>query len=147
MLKTILKTDNSIAPLFLRLSLGAVFFAHGSQKVLGWYSGPGFEKTLQIFATQAGFPYWLTVLLMAIEFGGSIGLIFGFFTRVCAFGIGGAMAICAYMNHLQNGFFMNWLGQQKGEGYEFHILVVGIALALLFKGSGLISLDRLLSKK
>ncbi|MFA5847557.1 MAG: DoxX family protein, partial [Thermodesulfovibrionales bacterium] len=128
MFKSILKTDNSISPLFIRLALGAVMFAHGSQKVLGWFGGAGFEKTIQIFS-GLHFPFWMTLLLMFIEFFGSLGLIFGFLTRPSALGIGAAMAACAYMNHLKNGFFMNWFGQQKGEGFEFHVLVVGICLA------------------
>lgn len=147
MFKSILKTDNSISPLFIRLALGAVMFAHGSQKVLGWFGGAGFEKTINIFSTQLHFPFWMTLLLMFTEFFGSLGLMFGFLTRPSALGIGAAMAACAYMNHLKNGFFMNWFGQQKGEGFEFHVLVVGICLALLFKGGGLISIDRLFSKK
>ncbi|MEK7864508.1 MAG: DoxX family protein, partial [Nitrospirota bacterium] len=70
----------------------------------------------------------------------------GFFTRLSALGIGISMSVCAYMNHLQNGFFINWFGRQKGEGIEFHILVVGIAIALIIKGGGLISIDRIFSK-
>lgn len=147
MLKTILKTDNSVSPLFIRLALGAVFFAHGAQKVLGWFGGSGFEKTINIFSTQLHFPFWLTLILMFVEFFGSLGLILGFLTRPSALAIGTAMSVCAYMNHLKNGFFMNWFGQQKGEGFEFHILVVGISLALLIKGGGLISIDRIFSKK
>lgn len=147
MLKSTLRTDNSIAPLFFRLALGSVMFAHGAQKVLGWFGGPGFEKTIQIFSSQMYFPFWLTIILMITEFFGSLGLILGLFTRISALGIGIAMSVCAYMNHLKNGFFMNWFGQQKGEGFEFHILVVGISLALLVKGGGLISIDRMFSKK
>ena len=146
MLTTILKTDTSLAPVFLRASLGVVIFAHGAQKVLGLFGGPGFSKTIEIFRTQMGFPTWMTVLLMVIEFFGSLGLIFGFLTRLCALGIGTSIAVCAYMNHLQNGFFMNWFGTQKGEGFEYHILVLGIALALIVKGGGFLSFDRTLVK-
>ena len=78
MFKTMLRTDSSISPLFIRLALGSVMFAHGSQKVLGWFGGAGFEKTIQIFSSQMSFPFYLTLLLMAIEFFGSIGLILGF---------------------------------------------------------------------
>ncbi len=147
MLKAILKTDNSLSPLFIRLALGAVVFAHGAQKVLGWFGGAGFEKTIHIFSTQLHFPFWMTLLLMFVEFFGALGLIFGLLTRPSALGIGISMSVCAYMNHLQNGFFMNWFGQQKGEGIEYHILVLGMALSLLIKGGGLISADRIFSKK
>lgn len=146
MFKMILKTDDSLTPIFLRLSLGVVMFAHGAQKVLGLFGGAGFEKTIEIFKAQMGFPTWITVLLMIIEFFGSLGLIFGFLTRLCALGIGTSMTVCAYMNHLKNGFFMNWVGTQKGEGFEYHILVLGIALALIVKGGGLLSFDKALTK-
>lgn len=143
--RLIFGTDDSIAQLFLRLALGIVIFPHGAQKAFGWFGGAGIMKTIEIFADKMHFPPLLTLLLIFTEVFGSIGLIMGFFTRLSALGIGTSMAICAYMNHLQNGFFMNWFGQQKGEGYEFHILVVGIALSLLIKGGGFLSIDRKVS--
>ncbi|MCE5195084.1 MAG: DoxX family protein [Nitrospiraceae bacterium] len=143
MLKLLLRTDDLFSTLFLRLALGSVFFAHGAQKVLGLYGGTGYQKTIEMFTTQMSFPLWVPLVVMATEFLGSIFLILGFFTRIAALAIGISMGICAYLYHLQNGFFMNWSGMQKGEGFEFHILVIGIALTLLFKGGGLMSLDRL----
>lgn len=143
--RLIFDTDDSISQLFTRLALGIVIFPHGAQKAFGWYGGLGLLKTIETFFDKMHFPPLLTLLLIFIEVFGSIGLILGFFTRLSALGIGASMAICAYMNHLQNGFFMNWFGQQKGEGFEFHILVVGMALSLLIKGGGLFSLDRRLS--
>ncbi|MFN3739395.1 MAG: DoxX family protein [Thermodesulfovibrionales bacterium] len=143
----LLRTDNNLSSLFLRLSLGIVVFPHGAQKVLGWYGGPGFYKTIEFFGTQLHFPVWLILLLMITEFLGSIGLVFGFLTRICALAIGTSMAVCAYLNHLKNGFFMNWFGTQQGEGFEYHILVVGISLALLIKGGGFLSIDRAMSGK
>lgn len=142
-----LKTGNSPALLFTRVALGVVMFAHGAQKVLGWYGGTGFEKTIEVFQAQMNFPAWLTVLLMVIEFFGSLGLILGLFTRLAALGIGTSISVCAYMNHFQNGFFMNWFGNQQGEGFEYHILVVGIALGLFVSGGGLLSADKLLARK
>jgi putative oxidoreductase len=147
MLKSILRTSNSAGLFFGRIALGIVMFPHGAQKVLGWYEGPGYEKTIQIFTGKMQFPMALVILLMITEFAGSICLILGFFSRIFAFAIGASMAICAYMNHLQHGFFMNWFGNQKGEGFEFHILVVGLALALVVSGGGAMSLDRALSQK
>jgi putative oxidoreductase len=144
-MRVLLRTDNSPAQLFIRLALGAVMFAHGAQKVLGWFGGPGMEKTIQAFTVKMGFPLWVPVLLMIIEFLGSLGLVTGLFTRLSALGIGTAMGVCAYMNHLQHGFFMNWFGAQKGEGFEFHLLVIGICLALAVKGGGLLSLDAVLA--
>jgi putative oxidoreductase len=144
MFREFLKTDNSPAQLFIRLALGVVMFPHGAQKVLGWFGGPGITKTLQAFAGM-GFPAWSVVVLMGVEFLGSALLIFGFLTRLWAIGIGVSITICMFMNHVQNGFFMNWLGQQKGEGFEYHILVIGICLALLIRGGGALSVDRNLS--
>jgi putative oxidoreductase len=144
MFREFLKTDNSPAQLFIRLALGVVMFPHGAQKVLGWFGGPGITKTLQAFAGM-GFPAWSVVVLMGIEFLGSALLVFGFLTRLWAVGIGAGITICMFLNHVQNGFFMNWLGQQKGEGFEYHILVIGICLALLIRGGGALSVDRSLS--
>ncbi len=143
MWERLLYTEDNLGSLFLRLGLGVVFLPHGAQKVLGWFGGLGFSKTIEVFTTKMHFPLVLVLLLMAIEFLGSISLIFGFLTRVWAFGIGAAMAICALMNHVQHGFFMNWFGQQKGEGFEFHILVVSMALGLIVLGGGRASIDRI----
>jgi len=144
MFKELLRTDNSPAQLFIRVALGVVMFPHGAQKVLGWFGGPGFTKTLQAFAGM-GFPEWSVVALMVVECLGSVLLVFGFLTRLWAFGIGTSITICMFINHVQNGFFMNWFGQQKGEGFEYHILVIGICLALLIKGGGFLSVDRKIS--
>jgi len=144
MFKELLRTDNSPAQLFIRLALGIVMFPHGAQKVLGWFGGPGITKTLQAFAGM-GFPEWSVVALMVVESLGSALLVFGFLTRLWAIGIGASITICMFLNHVQNGFFMNWFGQQQGEGFEYHLLVIGICLALLIKGGGALSVDRKLS--
>ncbi len=147
MFKRIVETDENLASLFLRLGLGIVFFPHGAQKVLGWFGGLGFSKTIEVFNTQMHMPVFVILLLMAIEFLGSIFLIIGFLTRISALGIGGAMAICASVAHIQNGFFMNWFGQQKGEGFEFHILVAAMAIALMIAGGGRFSVDHAIVKE
>jgi putative oxidoreductase len=139
----ILKTDASPALLIIRLALGIVMFPHGAQKMFGWFNGPGFRQTLDIFEGM-GFPAWSTGLLMLFECIGSLLLIAGLFTRIWAFGIGTAMTVCMFMNHVQHGFFMNWFGVQQGEGFEFHLLAIGISLALFIRGGGLFSLDRAL---
>ncbi|GAB4388827.1 MAG: DoxX family protein [Thermodesulfovibrionales bacterium] len=135
------RTGRSPALLFIRLALGAVMFTHGAQKVLGWYGGPGFQKTMEIFSGM-GYAPWMTILLMFIEFLGSLGLVFGLLTRLSALGITITISVCAYTNHLQNGFFMNWFGNQAGEGVEYHVLVIGMTLALMASGGGLLSVDR-----
>jgi len=144
MFKELLRTDNSPAQLFIRLALGVVMFPHGAQKVLGWFGGPGMTKTLQAFSGM-GFPTWSVGALMAVESLGAILLVLGFLTRLWALGIGVSMTICMFLSHVQHGFFMNWFGQQQGEGFEYHLLVIGICLALLIKGGGAISMDRRLS--
>ena len=140
MFKALLQTDHSPAQLFIRVALGVVMFPHGAQKVLGWFGGPGFLKTIEAFAAM-GFPAWSVVVLMTVESLGALLLVAGFLTRLWALGIGAAMTICMFMHHVQHGFFMNWFGRQQGEGYEFHLLVIGICLALLVKGGGLLSID------
>ena len=144
MVKDFLKTDKSPVQLLIRVALGVVIFPHGAQKVLGLFGGAGFVKTVQTFSGM-GFPAWTVVVLMAIESLGAALLILGFLTRLWALGIGVTMSICMFMFHVQHGFFMNWFGQQKGEGFEFHILVLGICIALLIRGGGLFSIDRKLA--
>jgi len=146
MVKGFLKTDGSASQLLLRVVLGIVIWLHGAQKVLGWFGGAGLQQTLDTFA-KMGFPPWSTVLLMITEFVGSALLIVGFFTRLWALCIGTALTICMIKYHLPHGFFMNWFGQQQGEGFEYHILVLGIVVALLFRGGGALSLDRVLAGK
>lgn len=117
-------------------------FPHGAQKALGWFGGPGCSQTMGLFTDQLHLPAALALLVIAAEFLGSLGLIAGFLTRVAAFGIACNMVGAILLVHLPNGFFMNWTGQQAGEGFEFHILAIGIALALLIGGGGKASVDR-----
>jgi putative oxidoreductase len=147
MYKSLLRTDNDIAPLVLRLALGIVIFPHGAQKVLGWFGGHGFAWTMNFFTETMGIPYILALLVIIAEFFGSLALIAGFLTRLSAFGIGCVMAGAIVLVHWPHGFFMNWSGQQAGEGFEFHLLAIGIALALMIKGGGAASVDRALARK
>jgi putative oxidoreductase len=82
---------------------------------------------------------------MGVESLGAVLLVFGFLTRLWAIGIGASLTLCMFLSHVQHGFFMNWFGQQQGEGFEYHLLVIGICLALLIKGGGALSVDRKLS--
>jgi putative oxidoreductase len=144
-MKKLMGTSNDVALTILRLVLGIVFFAHGSQKMLGWFGGFGFHGTMGFF-THMGMPAPMAFLIICIEFFGGLGLIFGLLTRIAALGIDGLMIGAIFMVHLQNGFFMNWMGTQKGEGFEFHLLAIAMAAALLLRGGGAFSLDRALSK-
>ena len=148
MFKRLLATDCDIAALVLRLGLGIVMFPHGAQKVLGWFGGYGLAGTWGFMTGQLHIPAVFAALAITAEFAGSLGLIVGLLGRVAAFGIGVEMAVAAFVGgHVANGFFMNWSGHQAGEGFEYHILVVVIALAVMIKGSGALSLDRLLAGK
>lgn len=125
----------------LRLVLGAVIFPHGAQKVLGWFGGYGLKGTMDYYTQTLNFPQALAMLGIAAEFLGSLGLIVGLLTRVAALGVGAVMVMAAYKVHRPHGFFMNWYGNQESEGFEYHILAAGIALALIIAGGGGWSLD------
>ena len=145
MIRQLSATDDSLATAILRLTLGAVFFAHGAQKMLGWFGGFGFRGTMGFFTDLMHVPAPLAFLAIAAEFFGGIGLILGFLTRIAALGIGVNMAIAILAVHRAFGFFMNWTGTQKGEGFEFHILVLSIVSYLIIQGAGAFSVDRLLT--
>src|ERR1051326_3117933 len=140
-MKFLFKTNNSFAPTLARLTLGFVFFPHGAQKVLGWFGGYGLSGTMHAFTEQMHIPVVFAVLAIAAEFLGSLGLITGFLSRVAALGIAVNMIVAVKMVHGANGFFMNWYGNQKGEGYEYHILAVGLALIVMIYGAGKASVD------
>jgi putative oxidoreductase len=144
-MKKLMGTSNDVAFTILRFVLGVVFFAHGAQKMLGWFGGFGFHATMGFF-THMGMPAPVAFLVICTEFFGGLGLIVGLLTRVAALGIGGEMIGAIFIVHLPNGFFMNWFGNQKGEGVEYHLLVIAIAAALLLRGGGAFSVDRALSK-
>ena len=134
-------TDDSIATAILRLVLGIVFFAHGAQKMLGWFGGFGFFGTMGFFTGTMHIPTLLAFLAIAAEFFGSLGLILGFLTRIAALGIATNMAVAIATVHRAVGFFMNWNGTQKGEGFEFHLLVLAITGFLVIRGAGSFSVD------
>src|SRR5882757_5061035 len=143
--KLIYTTDNS-ALTIVRLVLGVVFFAHGSQKTLGWFGGYGFSGSMGFFTQAMHIPAPLAFLAICAEFLGGIGLIVGLLGRVAAFGIACNMLVAVVMVHWHFGFFANWFGNQKGEGVEYHLLALAIALAIMIKGSGALSVDRAFSK-
>jgi putative oxidoreductase len=146
MLRRLVQTEDDFGMTIVRLALGVVMFPHGAQKLLGWFGGHGFAATMQGMASN-GLPAAVVFLVIVAEFFGSLGLIVGFLGRLGAFGILCVMLGAVFTVHLPNGFFMNWMGNQKGEGYEYHLLAIGMALAVLIKGSGAFSVDRSLSDK
>ncbi|MDB5105542.1 MAG: DoxX family protein [Fibrobacteres bacterium] len=139
-------TDGDIGSLILRLTLALAMFPHGAQKVLGWFGGFGFKGTLAAF-TGNGMPLPLALAVMAAEFLGPFALVAGFFTRWSAFGISLVMLGAALMVHAANGFFLNWMGKQAGEGIEYFIPVIAIAVVLMIKGGGRWAADRSIARR
>jgi putative oxidoreductase len=139
-------TPDDATGLVLRLGLAITMCPHGAQKVLGWFGGYGFEATVGFF-TQGGMPLVLALAVIAAEFLGPIALVAGFFTRWSAFGIGAVMTGAALMMHAQHGFFMNWMGNQKGEGLEYFVLAVTLSVALMIKGGGKWAADRAIARR
>ena len=146
-MKTLLRTDDGWTGFILRITLGLVIFPHGAQKLLGLFGGYGFEGTMGFFTQKLGIP-WLVALLVIIgESFGSVALLAGFLTRFTAASFIVIMLGAITMVHLPIGFFMNWSGQQQGEGYEYHLLVIGVAAALMVIGGGKWSVDRTLMER
>jgi putative oxidoreductase len=147
MFRKLLATSDDWTLTLLRLFLGVVFFAHGAQKALGWFGGYGYSGTMGAFTNMMHIPWIFAFLAICAEFLGSIGLIVGLLGRVAAFGIISNMVVAVLLVHSKVGFFMNWTGQQKGEGFEYHLLAIAIAIVILVRGSGAFSIDRALSSK
>lgn len=147
MFNKLIATNRDPAALVVRLALGIMILPHGAQKLLGWLGGPGFDNTMHYFTTQLGIPAGFAFLAIVAEFLGGLGLITGLLTRVAAFGVACVMLVAVAVAHSKVGFFMNWSGQLQGEGYEFHILAVGLAIAAMIRGGGLWSLDGVIANK
>lgn len=146
-MKRLLATVNDNTLTLMRLVLGVVFFLHGCQKMLGWFGGFGFSGTMQAFTGMMHIPAPLAFLAISAEFFGGLGLILGLLARVAALGIAVNMIVAVAMVHAQNGPFMNWLGNQKGEGYEYHLLALALAIPIMIRGAGAISVDGALASK
>lgn len=146
-MKKIFQTNESTALAVLRIVLGIVLFPHGAQKLLGWFGGYGFTGTMGYLTGSEGLPWIIAFLVIVIEFFGALALILGFATRIVTLGVIALFTGIIFTGHIANGFFMNWSGQAAGEGFEYHLLVIGMAIAILISGSGKWSIDSLLQKK
>jgi putative oxidoreductase len=146
-LQLLLNTNSSFGPLIARLTLGIIMFPHGAQKALGWFGGHGFAGTMQFFTGTMHIPAIFAFLAIAAEFAGALGLIVGLLSRVAAFGVASVMVVAIVTAHASNGFFMNWFGNQKGEGFEYHLLAIGLALVVMIQGAGKASLDGLIASR
>lgn len=142
MQQRLLTTTDNYNWLLLRLVLGVVMLAHGLQKAFGWFGGDGWNNTMGYFTGTVGLPSWLSALIILIESVGAVLLIIGFAGRINAALMAIVMAGAFFVDHLPNGFFMNWYGSNKGEGYEFDILFWAIAIVITINGSGKLSVDR-----
>jgi putative oxidoreductase len=145
--KNILKTDAHFSGPALRLSLGMVLLAHGCQLLLGWFGGYGFDATMQYLMENNGLPWLVSFMVIALQFFGALAILAGVATRLFSFAVLILFIGMIVTSHLDYGFFMNWYGTQKGEGYEYHILVLGMAAGLAFSGAGAYSFDRYLTLK
>jgi putative oxidoreductase len=142
-MKRLLETSNDFSLTIARLGLGIMILPHGAQKLLGAFGGPGFEATMGAMTGKMHIPAIFALLAIIAEFFGGLGLILGALGRVAAFGVGVTMVVAVVTTHFANGFFMNWMGSQKGEGWEFHLLAIALAVVVTMKGAGALSIDRL----
>ena len=133
-----LHTSDSWSPLFVRGALGLVMFVHGLQKI--GFIGDGNVTGVLQFLTGLGIPTFIAYLVIVGELVGGASLILGFATRFCAASIGIIMLGAVLIVHLPNGFFAG------NGGYEFHILAIGMSIALVLAGGGKLSVDRMLAK-
>ena len=145
MLLQILATDSSWVPTLARIILGVIFFAHGSQKIFGWFGGHGLKQTLRSMKDFVGLPSVLALAAVAAEFVGGVALIVGFLGRISALAIAVNMLAAIFIVHGKYGLFMNWFGDRKGHGIEYHLLAIALAIVIIAQGAGAFSLDGLLS--
>ena len=146
MLHRLFQTPNDYAILVIRITLAGMMWAHGAQKFLGWFGGHGFQGTMQFFTQGLGIPAPLGVLAILTEFFGMIALFLGFFGRVMAAGAAAILVMAVLTVHHKFGFYMNWYGQNQGEGFELHLLGIAMAVAVMIRGSGALSIDRLIAR-
>lgn len=138
---TLFSSGTDWTGVILRLTLGLIIFPHGAQKMLGWFGGYGFSGTLGYFTGTLNLPWIIGFLVIVIEFFGSLSLLAGLGSRLWAMAMIVLMLGIIFSAHIANGFFMNWTGAQGGEGYEYHLLVIGLSLAVVLNGGGRFSLD------
>ena len=145
--RMLFQTSNDLTLTIARVVLALVFIGHGTQKMFGWFGGPGFSRAIEIFEDTMGIPPALTVLAMVAEVFGGLGLLVGLLTRIAALGVLGVMIVAPFANGLYVRFFMNWQGRNPGEGYEYHLLAIALILVVMVHGAGAASLDRLIAMR
>nr|WP_299174415.1 DoxX family protein [uncultured Allomuricauda sp.] len=145
LVKQLLKTNPNIGFSIARWTLGLVIFPHGAQKLIGIFGGHGYSTTMESLTTQMGLPNLVAFSVIMIEFFGSISLVLGLFSRFWALSLAGMFTGIILTTQLEHGFFMNWFGNQAGEGYEYSLLIIGLALGVIVNGSGKWSIDASIS--
>jgi putative oxidoreductase len=141
------QTPNDLTLTLARFILALVFLGHGTQKMFGWFDGPGFTRAIDIFEQSMGIPPALTVMAMVAEVFGGLGLLVGLLTRIAASGVLVVMIVAPLANGLYVRFFMNWTGRNPGEGYEYHLLAIALIIVVMVHGGGALSLDRLIASR
>lgn len=142
-----MQTKDHLSGMIIRLTLGLVILPHGCQLLFGWFGGHGFSGSMQYLTGTAGLTWLVGFLVILLQFFGSLLIIAGFAARLMAFAMMGLFSGMILTTHLDHGFFMNWYGSSKGEGFEYHLLVIGLACCLLLNGAGKFSLDYLITCK
>jgi len=146
-LRTVFQTDSTWTPAVARVALGAVMLPHGLQKLLGWFGGYGFSNTLHFFTDTMHIPWILALAVIITESFGALALLLGVATRVAAAGVGAVFVVAIATVHAPNGFFMNWAGNQKGEGFEYFILGLALVAIVIVRGAGRASIDGALTSR
>ena len=147
MFQQVFSTDSNWPGLILRLTLGLVIFPHAAQKLFGWFNGPGLSGEMQYLTQTTGLSTFTAVMVILVECGGALLLLSGLATRIAAVGMMGLFIGMIVVVHYKSGFFMNWFAQAPAgqEGFEYHLLVIGMCVALILTGGGRFSIDRLIS--
>lgn len=145
MLKKIFRASSQQADLILRIALGIVFFAHGAQKLLGWFGGFGWKGTIGYFVQALNIPAPVAALVILVEFFGGLAIILGLLTRPAALGLALTMLGAAFKVHLANGFFLDLQGPADGVEYVFVLSL--LSLYFVVKGAGVVSVDKIIFDK
>ncbi len=146
-LQQLFETDEGWDKTMLRLAVGGVMFPHGAQKLLGWFGGYGYNGTMGFFTDTMGMPWFMGFIVIMVEFFASLAILAGALTRLSALGIMIVMTGAVAVAHWQNGFFMNWANSNEGEGFEYHLLMIGMCAALMIGGGGKASIDWLIFQR
>lgn len=144
-MKWFLTTENHITGLIIRLTLAVIILPHGLQLLLGWFGGNGFTSSMNFFTSTVGLPWIIAFLVIALQSAGAILILAGLAARVVALAMMILFTGMILTAHLEHGFFMNWSGTQKGEGFEFHLLVISLAFLLALNGAGKYSIDHIVA--